>query len=146
MEILFIEDQADNWQDAIAKTSKALFQAGFVSKEFGTQCIKRELQYPTGLNTLIPIAIPHTDSIYVHKSAICMMALQNRVSFIDIEDSESEVEVKYVLNLAIYKDQVSVLAKVISLFNDEALLEGLNRNGDQYFREFIEKELRNIVS
>ncbi|SBV97148.1 putative Phosphoenolpyruvate-dependent sugar phosphotransferase system, EIIA 2 [uncultured Eubacteriales bacterium] len=139
MEFVFISDKADNWEDAIVKTSRALFDAGFVTEEFGSQCIKREREYPTGLGTQIPIAIPHTDSAFVHTSAICVLALESQVPFINMEDSESEVPVEYVLNLAIKdgKNQVTILNKVLQVFNREGLPEQLERKGNGYLKELI---------
>jgi PTS system galactitol-specific IIA component len=145
LEFVFISDKAVNWEDAIIKTSKALFDAGFVTEEFGSQCIKRESEYPTGLGTQIPIAIPHTDSAFVHTSAICVLALENQVPFINMEDSESEVPVEYVLNLAIKdgKNQIIILNKVLQVFNREGLPEQLKRKGSGYLEEVIRQAFVN---
>lgn len=42
MKILLINEEVENWQDAIRKTSKKLYDEGFVNDEFGNQCIERE--------------------------------------------------------------------------------------------------------
>lgn len=143
MKIFLINEQVESWEDAISKTAKKLFEEGYVTDEFGDQCIKREQQYPTGLNTLVPIAIPHTDSDYVRQSAICLLKPKNKVNFIDMEDSTSAVEVAYILNLAIKdnKKQVPVLSKVIGLFNDTELIQEVNQKGEVYLKEIIEEKV-----
>ncbi|MGG5316108.1 PTS sugar transporter subunit IIA [Enterococcus sp. AZ072] len=142
MKILLINEEVENWQDAIRKTSKKLYDEGFVNDEFGNQCIEREKKYPTGLNTLAPIAIPHTDSDFVHESAICLLKPRNKVSFVSMEDSSTKIEVNYILNLAIKdnKQQVPVLSKVIGLFNDTDLINHVNEKGSTVLKAIIEKE------
>lgn len=142
MKVLFINEEVKDWQDAIKKTSRELYNEGYVNDQFGNQCIEREKVYPTGLNTLTPIAIPHTDSEFVHEAAICLLKPTNKVAFVSMEDSVTKIDVKYILNLAIKdnKQQVPVLSKVIQLFNDEKLIKAVNEKGPQAFKEIIEKE------
>ena len=143
MKIFLISEEVSDWQDAIKKTSSKLFEEGYVTNEFGEQCIIREGTYPTGLNTLVPIAIPHTDSEYVHESAICLLKPKNQVDFINMEDSETIVKAEYVLNLAIKdnKSQVPVLSKVIGLFNDMELIRQVNKEDEHFLKKVIETEM-----
>ncbi|MEG0470533.1 MAG: PTS sugar transporter subunit IIA [Longicatena sp.] len=125
--VIVIEDCVETWEDAIQRTAKELYNKGFVKEEFGEHCILREKVFPTGLNTEIPIAIPHTESEFVNASAICFLRLKKPVNFISMEDNEHEVPAQYVLNLAIKesKKQVPMLAKVIETFQDTKFLKEL---------------------
>ena len=62
LEIVVIDGEAKTWEEAIHLTAGALLEKGYVKDTFEENCIKREKVFPTGLNTELPIAIPHTES------------------------------------------------------------------------------------
>lgn len=131
IKIVIIEDSVDNWRGAIARTARALYEKGYVKSMFEEKCIEREKCFPTGLNTMLPIAIPHTEAEFVNESAICLLILKKPVPFRSMEDPGECIDVQYVLNLAISegKEQVPMLAKVISIFQSGKVVDELaNQN------------------
>ena len=124
-EIIVINGSVTSWEEAIRLTARSLYNENFVTEEFADKCIEREMQFPTGLETLLPVAIPHTDAEFVKKSAICVLKLEDSIMFNNMEDINKQVKVQFVMNLALSKDdsQVEVLKKIIHLFQEEDYVE-----------------------
>ena len=141
--VIVIEDCVNNWEEAIQCTAKELYKKGYVKEEFARFCIEREKVFPTGLNTEIPIALPHTESQYVNESSICFLRLKKPVDFVNMEDSEHYVAAQYVLNLAIKesKKQVPMLAKVIETFQDVGFLNELSKKDLAEFESILRTRL-----
>lgn len=144
MKILIEDIELNNtvytWRDAIRIASDKLYEAGYVTKEFGENCVKREEVYPTGLETDFPVAIPHTESEFVNETAVSVLRLQNTVTFHNMADSELEVDVHYVFNLAIKEknNQVVFLSKIIGLVqNSKKLREMFNMDEESFKKEFL---------
>ncbi len=128
MKIEVIDGSAKNWQEAIGLTAHALFEKGYVKTSFKEGCIDREKQFPTGLNTPIPIAIPHTESEHVNCSAVCILRLKQPCVFMNMEDPNQSVSVQYVLNLAIHdkREHIQVLSKIIRMFQNDEFLKKIS--------------------
>lgn len=118
--IFIVEAQPSNWKDAIKVTSDVLYENGFVTESFFDMCVQREIEFPTGLRTLLPVAIPHTNDSAVIKTAICLLRLVEPVKFRNMENSDQDVEVDFVLNLAINDGgaQLNALQNTIKIFQD----------------------------
>lgn len=119
--VYVIEGKPRNWKEAIRRTSKVLFKNKCVTDGFFDSCIKRELEFPTGLNTLLPVAIPHTDDGDVLQTSVCLMRLKKPVKFHSMECIEKKIEVNFILNMAISDGgaQLAALQRIISIFQDE---------------------------
>ncbi len=104
-------------------------------------CKKREEEYPTGLTENCPVAIPHTTKDHVIKQAICALRLRHPVMFQRMDDPDEQVEVKYVLNLALLDDSehVEIIARVIRYLKDDSALKEM----DAASKEDLEKLLKN---
>ena len=124
-ELFVIEGEAENWQEALRLTADRLQQEGCVKDDFYECCKKREEEYPTGLTENCPVAIPHTTKDHVIKQA----------------DPDEQVEVKYVLNLALLDDSehVEIIARVIRYLKDDSALKEM----DAASKEDLEKLLKN---
>ena len=134
-ELFVIEGEAENWQEALRLTADRLQQEGCVKDDFYECCKKREEEYPTGLTENCPVAIPHTTKDHVIKQAICALRLRHPVMFQRMDDPDEQVEVKYVLNLALLDDSehVEIIARVIRYLKDM----------DAASKEDLEKLLKN---
>ena len=57
---------AENWEEALRICGKALVNKKYVGQDFIEACVNREKIFPTGLPTVIPVAIPHaaSDEVY----------------------------------------------------------------------------------
>lgn len=140
-ELFVIEGEAENWQEALRLTADRLQQEGCVKDDFYECCKKREEEYPTGLTENCPVAIPHTTKDHVIKQAICALRLRHPVMFQRMDDSDEQVEVKYVLNLALLDDSehVEIIARVIRYLKDDSALKEM----DAASKEDLEKLLKN---
>lgn len=127
-ELFVIEGEAENWQEALRLTADRLQQEGCVKDDFYECCKKREEEYPTGLTENCPVAIPHTTKDHVIKQAICALRLRHSVMFQRMDDPDEQVEVKYVLNLALLDDSehVEIIARVIRYLKDDSALKEMD--------------------
>lgn len=80
-QVFVIEGEAKTWEEAISLTSTMLLENRCVKETFLKSCIKREIAFPTGLPTQVPVAIPHTDPAHVNQNAVCVLRLKNSVMF-----------------------------------------------------------------
>ena len=140
-ELFVIEGEAENWQEALRLTADRLQQEGCVKDDFYECCKKREEEYPTGLTENCPVAIPHTTKDHVIKQAICALRLRHPVMFQRMDDPDEQVEVKYVLKLALLDDSehVEIIARVIRYLKDDSALKEM----DAASKEDLEKLLKN---
>lgn len=127
-ELFVIEGEAENWQEALRLTADRLQQEGCVKDDFYECCKAREEEYPTGLTETCPVAIPHTTKDHVIKQAICALRLRHPVIFQRMDDPDEQVEVKYVLNLALLDDSehVEIIARVIRYLKDASALKEMD--------------------
>lgn len=125
--LFVIEGNPSGWEEAIRMTAETLKEKGCVGDDFYDKCIEREKVYPTGLPTYMPVAIPHAEGAVIHKTAICIMRLEKPVSFHNMENIETEINVNYVLNLAIMtgEGQLKALATIIHVFQDVDFVNSL---------------------
>ncbi|MFR2740519.1 MAG: PTS sugar transporter subunit IIA [[Clostridium] innocuum] len=120
--IYVIEGNPVSWKEAIQMTADELYKNGCVEADFYQNCIKREQMYPTGLATLVPVAIPHAESCCsIHKNGICLLRLATPVSFHRMDNTQEELPVDFVLNLAVMDGavQLRALQNTINLFQDK---------------------------
>lgn len=120
-DVLIIDGKASDWKEAIHLTGQALLEKGFVKEGFAEGCIRREKNYPTGLLMETCIAIPHTEDTYVNKAGICMLRLDEEVSFCRMDAPEETISTKLIFNLALEKgsQQVGMLQKLITAMADQ---------------------------
>ena len=83
---LVIHGLARDRYEAITMCGEALYKEGLVSEQFGTLCVEREKNYPTGLPTEIPTAIPHAKDESITQNSVCFLKLDRPVSFKRMDD------------------------------------------------------------
>lgn len=143
-DVIVIDGEAKNWKDAINLTFNELYKKGYVKPSFYEACIEREIKFPTGLNSHIPVAIPHTDAVHVNKQAICVLRLKDPVSFYSIEDATKKVDAQFIFNMALKRneDQLTLLRAVINIVQDKTFLEkakklNLNEVKNLFYKKWI---------
>lgn len=123
---LAIEGCAVNAEEAIRLCGKALQDADCVEDDFVQGCIQREKEYPTGICSEIPVAIPHCQSDRIHRNAVCYLRLEKPVEFYRMDDDEETISTRHILNLAIGGgDHLKFLQELMGILQDEKLLEQL---------------------
>ena len=127
-EIFVIKGHAQDWKEALRMTGIKLYEEGCVVKEFWEKCAEREAEYPTGLTEFCPVAIPHASKDYVLKQAICALRLDEPVLFRSMADWDQDIEVRYVLNLALLDDSehIRIVTRVIRSLKDPDFLEKMD--------------------
>ena len=124
--------QAEVKETAIKILSDKLLAEGFVKDSFYENVLKREEVFPTGLPTIIPMAICHTESEHVNSSAIAFGTVTSPVAFQEMGTPERTVmaEMLFVIALKNPKDQVPWLQKMMTVFKDEEILSTLRNATD----------------
>ncbi len=146
-DVIVIDGNAKDWKEAIKLTSKQLYKQGYVKESFFNACIEREEKFPTGLNSFIPVAIPHTDSIHVNKQAICVLRLKEPVSFYSLEDATQTVKAEFIFNMALKRneDQLKLLTAIIKIVQDkEFLLKAKKLKLDEIKKMFYQKWITEV--
>ncbi|MFZ7133926.1 MAG: PTS sugar transporter subunit IIA [Eubacteriales bacterium] len=132
-------------QDAITKIGQMLLSQDFVKDTFINAVLEREKEFPTGLNLKnTSVAMPHTDSIHVNKPAICVVRLDEPVSFIHMGSTDVHVEAKMIFMMAISdpETQLETLRKMMGVFhNVKAIDEFLEAKNNEVLYQIAKKYL-----
>lgn len=122
-----IEGSAQTQEEAITLCAKALYHAGYVEEGFAADCVERERNYPTGICTDIPVAIPHCQSPAIKENAVCYLRLKKPIEFGRMDDDEETIQTRSIFNLAIKKagDHLDFLNQMMGVVTNQALLEQL---------------------
>lgn len=139
-ELVFSKVPAENSDEVIHYLANKLYEDGKVKDTFEQAVKDREKIYPTGLPTgKIAVAIPHTNVEYVNEAAIAFATLQHPVKFHNMAVTDQTVDAEIVVMLAMKNphSQVSMLQKLMALFQDQTLLGKLQLIDDnaQLFEE-----------
>lgn len=138
--------KAESNTQVIKLLGDKLYELGYVNKDYVSAVIEREATFPTGLvlEGKYNVAIPHTDTKYVHNAGIAFTSLEKPVIFKNIEDQKSEVETNMVFLLAVKdpKEQVELLQKLVEIFQNEELIDKIyqTRNSEEV-KDLLNKQL-----
>ena len=127
--ILFNQDASDN-VSTLTQLADSMYAKGVVTSEYRDALLKREASFPTGLMTqTIGVAIPHTDPDKVIEPQIGFMSLKYPLTFHQMGDN-AEIQVKLIFMLALKKsdDQLSMLQKLMVLFQNQEAMDALQKN------------------
>lgn len=140
--VFVIEDEAGSKEEALKLTFRKLYEEGCVKESFYEGCMKREKLFPTGLDTPIPVAIPHTDSVHVISPAVCVLRLRKPVAFSLMEDDSKKAFVEFVFNMALKSndDQLEMLNKIIGTVQNETLLKKAKTMTSSWLETELQKE------
>jgi PTS system galactitol-specific IIA component len=121
---IFDLDAADDVEVLTALAEQAE-TAGWVRPSFKTAVLEREGAYPTGLPTLIPVAIPHADVEHVLKSGLGIASLKNAVRFGEMGGADRHVDARVVVLILVSDpgQQVELLTKLVDLFQQPGWFE-----------------------
>ena len=110
------------------KVGGALIDAGYAKESYIDALIKRESEFPTGLDVDgFGVAIPHTDVSHVLKAGIAIAVLKNPVTFIQMGTDDETVEVKLVFMLSVTDPNAHIdkLQRILEIIQDTAVLDQL---------------------
>ncbi len=114
---------AKNSEEVIRLLSNLALEQKCIEPIFIEKILEREKEYPTGLPTEVPIAIPHVHDGCL-KSFFSMAALTESVEFFCMGDPEEKVSTRLVFLFGITDPsrQTMVLKKFSTIFQDSDFL------------------------
>jgi PTS system galactitol-specific IIA component len=115
---------ADGILRAVAELA---LQQGFVRDTFADALLAREKEFPTGLPTPFPVAIPHTDTEHVLRPALAAVLLDPPVEFGEMGGADHTVAVRLAIVLMVTdpSSQVGLLSQLITALRRPDLEEAL---------------------
>lgn len=140
-EIILFDKKANTKEEVLKLLSDDFESNGLVESDFYDSIIKREQSFPTGLQVGdIGIAIPHTDSDKVKEAQLGYLSLQEPVIFNDMGDENNKIKVSMIFMLGLTEphSQLTMLQKLIGLFQNQELITRLKKcNSVKEFKEII---------
>lgn len=132
--VILMNVEAENDEEVLKKIGGNLVDKGLVKDSFVPAIVEREKEYPTGLPTAgVSVAIPHTDVEHVNQKAISVALLDRPVDFHVMGDDAETTPVRIVFMLAMNEShaQLSLLQKLMQIFQDEGLLKKMIEEKDK---------------
>ena len=143
LKIYVIDGECSSKEAALKSSYEKLEEEGCVTEFFLKGCLEREREFPTGLPTEIPVAIPHTLGKYVKRYAICLVRFRRPVSFFSMEDPDMIIMAEYMFNMALRgeKDQLKTLQKIMKIVSDKKILKKWKNESTVQIKEEFERLL-----
>ncbi len=125
-------------EEVIRVLADKLNELDYVFEGYYESIIRRENNFPTGLNTAVPIALCHTEQEFVKQSALVVGTLKNPVEFGEMgaPDRIVNAEIVFLLALNDPKDQVPWLRKMVTVFKSKEIMDQIKLSKDK--RELAE--------
>lgn len=145
VDLVELKIKAEKKEEVIKILTDKLLEQGYTKDTFYENVLRREKEFPTGLPSVIPMAICHTESEHVNSSAIALGTLVDPVEFQEMGTPERTVmaEMVFVIALKNPKDQVPWLKKMMTVFRDETILSNVRNASD---KEELVKYLNEIFA
>ena len=112
-------------ETAIKVLADKLKALDYVNDDYYDNVIRREKNFPTGLPTVIPIALCHTEREFVKQSALAVGTLKHPIEFQEMGAPERNVKAEIIFLLALNdpKDQVPWLRKMMTVFKSKEVMD-----------------------
>ncbi|EOR27527.1 PTS transporter subunit IIA-like nitrogen-regulatory protein PtsN [Clostridium sartagoforme AAU1] len=145
LDTIFVNVEAKDKNSLLELLGDKLYAEGYVNEEYKTAVIKREENFPTGLNVEgeIKVAIPHADIIYVNKPGIAFASLKEPINFNSMDDPEEEISIKLVFMLAVKdpNNHVVILQKLMEVLQNQEILSKLEScSSEEEVKDILNKE------
>jgi PTS system galactitol-specific IIA component len=132
--LVYIFDETVTKEEAIGRLAALLHDGGYVKDSFCAAVLAREQVFPTGLPTEpVGVAIPHTDTEHVNKSALAVGILKQPVVFTEMGTDDGQVKVEIITMMAISDPDavMPVLRDLAMVYQDPDFLSQLKAAKDQ---------------
>lgn len=130
-----------NQKDLFRITADYLVENGYVTTEFGLALEKREKDYPTGLPSIPPVVIPHTDGTYVKKDTVLCVFNHEPLKFDEMggfSNNPIYTQVIFILAIKAGEKHLEQLQHLIEKIQEGKLVEGiLNSHSESEFKHVI---------
>lgn len=123
--VTFFKLEVEERSEILKVMAQALYEKGLVMETFEKAVLEREEVFPTGLPLgTYGVAIPHTDAEHVVRSQMAFASLKNPVTFRMMGTGENmEVSLVFMLALKQSDDQLTMLQRLVEIFQDATRLE-----------------------
>jgi PTS system galactitol-specific IIA component len=132
--LVYIFNEAVTKEEAIRRLASLLHDEGYVKDSFCDAVLAREEVFPTGLPTEpVGVAIPHTDTEHVNRSALAVGILKQPVVFTEMGTDDGQVKVEIITMMAISDPSavMPVLRDLAMVYQDPDFLSRLKAAKDQ---------------
>jgi PTS system galactitol-specific IIA component len=117
--------EAESDEEVITLLSELAHSRNYVNEIFKEKILEREREFPTGLPTEVPIAIPHVHDGCL-ESFFSVAVMKKPIAFQSMDGSEEPVMTRIVFLFGITdpSHQTEVLKRFCAVFQNTALLRG----------------------
>lgn len=134
---------AKDFKGVLKEIGNYLYAKKMVNEGFTDSIIKREKEFPTGLELPfgVNVAIPHTDREYVNTPALLIGIPSDPVEFHKMDDPKEKIKTALVLVLVIRdpKGYVKFLSKLTNLFKKKEFSNMISEKRYGKFTTELEK-------
>jgi mannitol/fructose-specific phosphotransferase system IIA component (Ntr-type)/galactitol-specific phosphotransferase system IIB component len=95
--LIFPQISVTQSKEVIKLLGNALIKNGFAKDGLVEDVLAREKKFPTGINTDIPIAIPHAGPGFTIKKGLAIATLKNPVKFREMGNPQKSLDVRIVI-------------------------------------------------
>ncbi|RIE16275.1 BglG family transcription antiterminator [Candidatus Cryosericum septentrionale] len=95
--LIFLQISVNSSREVIKLLGNVLIKNGFAKDGLVEDILSREKKFPTGINTDIPIAIPHTSPEFTIKKGLAIATLKNPVKFREMGNPQKSLDVRIVI-------------------------------------------------
>ncbi len=131
-DLVTLDYDAKDRQQVLRELGTRVLAKGYIDEVFIPKLLEREEEFPTGLETVYPIAIPHVGG-HCMQSFLALAVLKNPVVFYAMDGTGKELDIQIVFMFGITNPnaQVEVLKKFILAFREEGNLLKLQQIQDK---------------
>ena len=124
--LILVKETVKDREEIIRKLGGLLYDNSFVKDSYTKAVLERENVFPTGIATSVTgVAIPHTDSIHVNRSAIAIATLERPIVFEAMGYPEKSINnVRLVMMLAIQdpKKVMEVIRQIMKILDRKSVV------------------------
>jgi PTS system galactitol-specific IIA component len=117
-DLSFVGLEASTSADVLSAFATRALAVGAVHPSYEAALLERERAYPTGLPTIIPVAIPHADVEHAIESGLGIATLARPVAFGEMGGADSTVHARVAVLILVTEPhaQTEMLTQLISVF------------------------------
>jgi len=135
----------DDSIETLKRVSEYLYDKGLVKETYVESLLKREKEFPTGLQSEkgVGVAIPHADIEHVLEEAFVAIFPTKTLHFHKMDEPEKEIPVDLVLLLVVKSTQgyMKFLSDLASTINDEKFAELVESRKTEEIIDFLIKNI-----
>ena len=140
--LIFANIELKNSKEVIKLLGGALIKNKYVKNDFVKAATEREKKFPTGLDTPIPIALPHTDANFTLKKGFAIATLKHSVAFKSMGGSDKILPIRIVLIPVLTQkseDNITFYELLKRCRNSKIAHELLKCNSSEEIKEILTK-------